>query len=186
MRHIGSRPIGYVAIALAAMTLVALAGCGATSSATTSAPAASPVSSATPDVAAARLAAAAIIVPIPGSNGVWGGCAQLAADFGACPFAPVLIARLKYLSSTGYFGDAPPGVCGEDYLTATQNGLFVAPQILSATAAANGSVTVVIDRGSPQPNFTATMDQVNGAWLAVDLASGTGPSASIFSARPNC
>jgi hypothetical protein len=98
----------------------------------------------------------------------------------------VLIARLKYLSSTGYFGDAPPGVCGEDYLTATQNGLFVAPQILSATAEANGTVKVVIDRGSPLPNFTATMVEGNGAWLATDLASGTGPSASIFSTRPNC
>lgn len=187
MRHISSGPIGYVVIVLSAVTLVALAGCGATSSATTSAsPGASPVTSPAPNVAAARTAAAAIIVPIPGSNGVWGGCAQLASDFAACPFAPVLIARLKYLSSTGYFGDAPPGVCGEDYLTATQNGLFVAPQILSATAAANGSVSVVIDRGSPQPNFTATMAQVYGAWLAVDLASGTGPSASIFSAKPNC
>jgi hypothetical protein len=26
----------------------------------------------------------------------------------------------------------------------------------------------------------------NGVWLATDLASGTGPSASIFSAKPNC
>jgi len=187
MKPLRSGPIGYVAVVLSAVSLVALAGCGATSSATTSAPAASPVSSATPNAAEARVAAAAIIVPIPGSNGVWGGCAQLASDFAACPFAPVLIARLKYLSSTGYFGDAPPsGVCGEDYLTASQNGLFVAPQILSATAEANGTVTVVIDRGSPQPNFTATMAQINGAWLATDLASGTGPSASIFSARPNC
>jgi len=35
-------------------------------------------------------------------------------------------------------------------------------------------------------NFTATMVDGNGAWLATDLASGTGPSASIFSSRPNC
>jgi len=187
MKHSGSGPVGYAAIVLSAVTLVALAGCGAISSATSSAsPSASPVSTSSPNVTAARVAAAAIIVPIPGSNGVWGGCAQLAGDFAACPFAPVLIARLKYLSSTGYFGDAPPGACGEDYLTATQNGLFVAPQILSATAEANGTVKVVIDRGSPQPYFTATMVEGNGAWLATDLASGTGPSASIFSARPNC
>ena len=117
---------------------------------------------------------------------MWGGCAQLAGDFAACPFAPALIARLKDLSSSGYFGDAPPGFCGEDYLTATQNGLFVAPQILSATAEADGTVTVVIDRGAPQPLLTVTMSLQNGSWLATDLASGAGPSASIFSAKPNC
>ena len=118
---------------------------------------------------------------------MWGGCTQLATNFAACPFAPALIARLNDLSSTGYFGDAPPaGVCAEDYLTATQNGLFAAPQILSATANADGTVVVVIDRGSPQPNLSATMTQEMGAWLATDLASGTGTSASIFSAKPNC
>ena len=187
MKQTGTGPISYLGVLLAAVTLVALAGCGSTSSATiVASPGASPVSSPSPNVAGARSAAAAIIVPIPGSNGVWGGCTQLATDFAACPFAPVLIARLNYLSSTGYFGDAPPGVCGEDYITASQNGLFVAPQILSATAQANGTVTVIIDRGSPQPNLTATMTQEGGAWLATDLASGTGASASIFSARPNC
>lgn len=133
------------------------------------------------------MAAATVIVPIPGSNGVWGGCAQLAVDYGACPFAPALIARLNYLSSTGYFGDAgPAGVCGEDYLTATQNGLFAAPQIVSATGEADGTVVVVISRGSPRPNLTVTMAKLMGAWLATDLASGTGPSASIFSAKPDC
>ena len=30
-----------------------------------------------------------------------GGCAQLAVDYADCPFAPALIARLNYLSSTG-------------------------------------------------------------------------------------
>ena len=99
----------------------------------------------------------------------------------------MLIARLNQLSSIGYFGDAPPsGVCGEDYITGTQNGLFVAPQVLSAIANANGSVTVVIRRGPPPPDFTVTMTLENGTWLATDLASGTGPSASIFSAKPNC
>jgi hypothetical protein len=99
----------------------------------------------------------------------------------------VLIARLDQLSSAGYFGDAPPsGVCGEDYITGTQNGLFVAPQVLSANANPNGTVTVVIRRGSPPPDFTVTMGFANGTWLATDLASGTGPSASVFSAKPNC
>lgn len=186
MTHAG--PIPFVGAVLAVIALVALSGCGATSAATGSAsPAISPVTSPSPHVEAARSAAATIIIPIPGSNGAWGGCAQLASDFAGCPFAPALIARLNYLSSTGYFGDAgPAGVCGEDYLTATQNGLFAAPQILSATAKADGTVAVVIDRGSPHPNLTATMTQQMGAWLATDLASGAGPSASIFSTKPNC
>jgi hypothetical protein len=184
--HAGSTAL--IGAVLAVSALVALPACGATSAGTGStSPAVSPMVSPSPDVNAARSAAATIIVPIPGSSGVWGGCAQLAGDFAACPFAPALIARLNYLSSTGYFGDAgPAGVCGEDYLTATQNGLFAAPQILSATGEADGTVAVVIDRGSPQPNLTVTMAQEMGAWLATDLASGAGPSASIFSAKPNC
>ena len=189
MKHTGTGPSGYVGAALAMMALLALAGCGSTSSAASPSPspATSPVTSPSPNVEAARTAAAKIIVPIPGANGVWGGCAQVASDFAACPFAPALIARLKDLSSSGYFGDAPPaGVCAEVYLTASQNGLFVAPQILSATARSDGTVAVVIDRGSPQPNLTVTMTQEMGAWLATDLASGAGPSASIFSAKPNC
>jgi hypothetical protein len=182
MKLVRSGPIRNLGIVLSAMTLVALAACGTTSVATTT-----PVPSATPNVAAARTAATAIIVPLPGASGVWGGCTQLAGNFAACPFAPVLIARLNSLSSTGYFGDAPPaGVCGEDYIDGTQNGLFVAPQILSATSETNGTVTVVIQRGPPPSNLTARMTLQNGVWLATDLASGTGPSASIFSAKPNC
>jgi hypothetical protein len=187
MKLLGSGPIGYLGIVLSAVTLLALAGCGATMPTTSvSSPTAMPVPSPTPNVAAARTAAMTTIVPLPGTSGVWGGCTQVAGNFAACPFAPVLIARLNSLSSAGYFGDAPPGVCGEDYITGTQNGLFVAPQILSATGEANGTVTVVIERGSPPPNLTATMTLENGVWLATDLASGTGPSASIFSAKPNC
>jgi hypothetical protein len=178
---------------LAAAAVVVLAGCGATTATSlasptttaTSAPS-SPVESPTPDVAAASTSALKIITPLPGTPGIWVGCPQLASDFAACPFAPVLIARLNYLSGTGYFGDAPPGVCGEDYITGTQNGLFVAPQLVSATANANGSVTVAIRRGPPPPDFAITVTVENGTWLATDLASGTGPAASIFSAKPNC
>lgn len=177
----------YLGTVLWAVTLVALAGCGATVASSVSSPTATPVSSPTPNATAARSAAATIIVPLPGTSGVWGGCTQVAGNFAACPFAPALVARLNSLSSTGYFGDAPPaGVCGEDYITGTQNGLFVAPQILSATGETNGTVTVVIERGSPPPNLTATMSLVNGVWLATDLASGSGASASIFSAKPDC
>jgi hypothetical protein len=140
----------------------------------------------TADTAAARKAAATILVPQPGAQGIWSGCAQLASNFGACPFSPQIIARLKQLTSTGYFGDAPPGVCGEDYLTGTQNGLFTAPQVLSATWIGLGIVIVVIRRGPPPPDFTATMSLVSGRWLVTDLASGTGSSASVFADKPNC
>lgn len=140
----------------------------------------------TADVAAARKAAATILVPQPGAQGIWTGCAQLASNFGDCPFSPEIIARLNQLSSTGYFGDAPPGVCGEDYLTGTQNGLFTAPHVLSATWNSLGIVIVVIRRGPPPPDFTATMSLISGHWLATDLASGTGSSASVFADKPNC
>ena len=193
MKRTRSRPTGHVLGALlSAAAVVTLVGCGATtatnsvSSPTPTSAAPSVTPSPTPDVTAARAAALTIIAPLPKTTGVWGGCPQLAKNFAACPFAPVLIARLNHLSSIQYFGDAPPGVCGEDYITGTQNGLFVAPQALSATGNANGSVTVVIRRGPPPPDFTVTMTLENGTWLATDLASGTGPSASIFSAKPNC
>jgi len=174
--------------------LVALVGCGATSATssvssptpTSATPSATPVPTPTPDVAAARTAARSIIGPLPGTPGVWVACSQLASNFAACPFAPALIDRLNYLSSIGFFGDAPPGVCGEDYITGTQNGLFVAPQVLSAVAGASGSVTVVIQRGPPPPNLTVTETLANGLWVVSDLASGTGPAASVFSAKPNC
>jgi hypothetical protein len=139
------------------------------------------------DVVAARTAAAKIIVPSPGQQGIWVGCPQLAGNFGACPFSPALIARLNALTSSGYFGDAPPaGVCGEDYITGTQNGLFTAPKVLSATTDGIGIVSVVIRRGPPPPDFTVTMTLTGGVWLATDLASGAGSSASIFASRPNC
>jgi hypothetical protein len=93
-------------------------------------------------------------------------------------------ARLAELSSGGYFSDG--GGCGEDYLTATQNGLSTAPHVSSAIADASGTVTVVIQRGALRPDLAAVMTNQGGTWLASDLASGTGPSASIFSVRPNC
>jgi len=106
----------------------------------------------------------------------------------ACPLTATVQARLDALTSQDYFGDAPPlGVCSEDYITATQNGFNNAPEVLSAVAGSNGSVTVVILRDlGGKPNLTAVMTETNGTWLASDLASGTGPSASIFSAKPSC
>jgi Protein of unknown function (DUF4232) len=141
----------------------------------------------TADVVAARKAASNILVPQPGAQGTWMGCSQLAPNFGACPFSSEIIARLNQLTRSGYFGDAPPsGVCGEDYLTGTQNGLFVAPRVLSATWNNLGIIIVVIRRGPPPPDLTATMSLISGHWLATDLASGSGPSASIYADKPNC
>ena len=58
--------------------------------------------------------------------------------------------------------------------------------MLSAAAESDGSVTVVIRRSPARANLTALMSLEGDAWLAADLASGNGPSASIFSAKPNC
>jgi hypothetical protein len=95
-----------------------------------------------------------------------------------------LKARLAELGGGGYFSDG--GGCGEDYLTATQNGLSTAPHVSSAVANASGTVTVVIQRGAMRPDLTALMAKEGDTWLASDLSSGTGPAASIFSVKPNC
>jgi hypothetical protein len=199
------RPTGYtlaravmkfIGALLPLAALVALVGCGGTMAQTnvsspvpTSAtPSATPVPASTPDMAAARTAALAIFFALPGqAPEVWVPCTTggNANNFAACPFTAAIKARLNYLSSTGFGSDVPPG-CGEDYITGTQNGLNTAPQILSAVADANGSVIVIIQRGPQPPNFTVTMTLENGLWLASDLASGTGPTASVFSAKPNC
>jgi hypothetical protein len=185
--------VKFIRSLFSAAAVVALIGCGSATagvSGPTPTPATqspTPAASPSPDVAGASAAAMTIIVPLPGTSGVWASCSQLASDFASCPFAPALIARLNYVSSTGYFGDAPPsGVCAEDYITGDQNGLFAAPLLLSATPPGDGSVVVVIKRGLQLPNFTVTMNLANAVWLASDLASGSGSSASIFSAKPNC
>jgi len=178
----------WVGVLIPVLAVLALAGCGSTpTAATPSATPASPAPSPTPDTAAASAAALTIFYALPGQDPeVWVPCSQRAGDFALCAFSAAVKTRLTQLSSSGYFGDAPPGVCGEDYITGTQNGLFTAPKVLSAVANADGSVTVVIQRGPPPPDFTATMTLDNGTWLATDLASGSGPTASVFSAKPNC
>ena len=178
-RH-DSGPKGHLLFLISATAVVALMSCGSTAGTTT---ASSPTP--TPDVAAARTAALTIFFAPPGQN-VWLPCSSRGGDFAQCPFAAALKARLTTLGSSGYFSDAPPGVCGEDYITGTQNGLTTAPTVVSAVAGADGGVIVVIRRGPPPPDFTVTMNDSSGSWLASDLASGSGPSASIFSAKPNC
>jgi hypothetical protein len=145
----------------------------------------SPQSSPTADVAGARATALTIFYPLPNQTPeIWMPCSQEAANFAKCPFSDAVKARLDALSASGFGGDVPPG-CAEDYITATQNGLQTAPEVTSAKGNADGTVTVVIQRGV-SPDLTATMTSSSGAWLASDLASGSGPSASIFSAKPNC
>jgi hypothetical protein len=176
--RVDRNPSWLGALVLAATT-VALASCGSTTTAATSSP------TPTPDVAAASTAALTIFFAAPGQTPeVWLPCSARGSNFGDCPFSAAVIAGLNHLTSIGFGGDATG--CGEDYITGTQNGLNRAPQVLSAVPDANGSVTVVIERGPPPPNFTVTMTRDNSRWVASDLASGTGASASMFSAKPNC
>jgi hypothetical protein len=175
-------PGGFGALIAAAAATAMLASCGTT---TVVSSGATPSPTATPDVAAARTAALTIYYAAPGQTPpVWLPCSARAADFVDCPFSPAVIAGLNHLTSIGFGSDATG--CGEDYITGTQNGLNTAPEVLSAVPDASGNVIVVIRRGPPPPNFTATMTLENGRWVATDLASGTGHEASMFSAKPNC
>jgi hypothetical protein len=174
---------GFISALLVAAAAVTLAGCGATVTAATSS--ATPTAKPAPDVAAARTAALTIFYAVPGQTPeVWFPCSARSSNFADCPFSAAVIAGLNHLTTSGFESGATG--CGEDYITATQNGLTRAPQVLSALAEADGSVTVIIQRGPTTPNFTVTMTRENGKWVATNLASGTGPSASLFSAKPNC
>jgi hypothetical protein len=168
-----------VRVLFLAASIFALVGCGA-------ATATPRVSSSTPapvDVAGAQRAALTLFVET--SPGSWGPC--LSSDnYAGCPLSPTVKARLAALTSQNYFNSGPYGHCGGDFISNSTNGLFKAPEVLSAVAESNGSVTVVIQRVTSIPNLTAVMTKGNDTWLATDLASGTGPSASIFSAKPNC
>ena len=156
-------------------------GCGSSPAPSASSSTPTPV-----DVSAAKQAAMGLFVADPSTAGHWIACSN-SDNWAACPLSGTVKARLAALTSSGYFGDTPPGKCGEEYITGTQNGLSQAPAVLSAVAQSNGSVTVVIQRApSSPPNLTAVMTDQSGTWLATDLASGTGSSASIFSAQPSC
>ena len=156
-------------------------------------PAATPVNSPSPaptvepspptDVAAAQRVALGLFVADPSLPGHWYPCSNV-DNWAACPLSARVKARLADLTSSGYFSDV--GGCGADYISGTQNGLFNAPKVLSAVAGGDGSVTVVIQRGPSRPGLIAAMTKENGTWVASDLASGTGPAGSIFSAKPNC
>lgn len=196
-----------------ALVLVAAAGCGSTAtsstgsspSVATASPSPLPVSSSatsgetptattpgpsrsTPSVDASAAAQSALRLfervprnPTDPSAGYMWMPATAAADH----LSQAVNARLAMLRSSGYFGDQ---ACGVDYITGTQNGLTSAPKVVSTHINADGSATIVIQRSATPPpaNLTAVMSYQNGVWLATDLASGDGPSASIFSAKPNC
>ena len=167
---------------LVAATALAIVGCGSPGA---TGNASNPTPIPTPDVSSARAAALTIFFALPGQTPqVWLPCSARAENMSGCPFTDAVKDRLNALSAAGFGSDLPPG-CGEEYITATQNGLFTEPQALSAAADANGHVAVVISRGL-SPNLTVTMTRETGSWLASDLASGSGSSASIFSAKPNC
>lgn len=145
---------------------------------------ASPTLPSASDVAAAEQSALALFVknPLvvgnPSAGYVWSGGPDSNKHMSA-----TVKARLAQLGNQGFFRDTR---CGEDYISGTQSGLFSAPTVVSTTPAADGSVTVVIRRGPKVPNLTAVMREDNGAWLANDLQSGSGPNASIFAANPHC
>ena len=181
----------FLGALLSAAAAVTLAGCGAgiaptsVSSATPTAatPSSTSVSTQIVNVTAAEQAALHLFVADPALAGHWNPCSN-SDNWAACPMSAAVKARLADLTSRGYFGDN--GGCGEEYISSTQNGLNNAPTVLSGVAGGNGSVTVVIQRGPARPNLIAVMAQEQGTWLASDLASGSGPAASLFSAKPNC
>jgi hypothetical protein len=119
----------------------------------------------------------------PSAGYVW---ESLNWSAGGGPLSTPVKARLTVLSNSGYFGAQH---CAVSYLDGTQDNLLQQPTILAARANDHNSVVVVLQRAGakPQPpNLTVVMTQQDGTWRVTDLASGTGPSASIFSVKPNC
>jgi hypothetical protein len=168
-----------VRVLFLATSILALVGCGAA----TATPRVSSSTLTAVDVAAAQRAALTMFVEF--SPGHWGPCLS-SNNYAGCPLSPTVKARLAALTSRGYFYSGPSGHCTGDFISNSTNGLFNAPEVLSAEAESNGTVTVVIQRVTSIPDLTAVMTKGNDTWLATDLASGTGSSASIFSAEPNC
>ena len=135
------------------------------------------------DMAEAERTALGLFLIDPTVPNHWVACSN-SDNWAACPLADAVKQRLADLTSQGFFGDV--GGCGEEYISGTQNGLNSAPAVVSATPSDDGKVSVVMSRAPSRPNLTAVMGLEGDAWLALDLASGTGPSASIFSTKPNC
>jgi hypothetical protein len=149
-------------------------------------PPASTVSTPSGDVTAAAQSALGLYEKVPrnpqdaSAGYVWGPVSDTTGHL-----LPAVTARLDALRGSGYFSDR---ACAEEYLTGTQNGLPTAPTVLSAHEDAGGTVTVVIRRPATPapPDLTVVMTHRNGVWLASDLASGSGATASIFATKPHC
>jgi hypothetical protein len=161
-----------------AVALVILAGCGGSSPAAATSPTPTPV-----DVAGAERSALGLFLIDPTAPNHWVACSS-ADSWNACPLTGPVKDRLAALTTSGFFGDA--GACAEEYISGAQNGLNSPPKVVSAQLEADGSISVVINRDASRPNLTAVMSPEGDAWVASDLASGTGPAASIFSTKPNC
>ncbi len=101
------------------------------------------------------------------------------------PMTVKLRDRLQTLKAQGYFGATR---CGEDYIVGNQVGLTREPELISASAQAGGTVSVVI-RGYLNNNYrdlTVVMARTGRLWLASDLLRGSGPDASVFAPTPFC
>ena len=112
-------------------------------------------------------------------GGHWPACAQFGES--NCPLADALTARLTQLKNENYLTVACKG---ENYLMGAPVALS-SPSEFTLNQRANGDVAVVIQRGV-RPALTVVATQVGNAWLVLDLASGDGPMASVFSSAPNC
>lgn len=166
------------AVLVMATAMVMLAGCGGSPPGAAASPTPTPV-----DVAGAERSALGLFLIDPTAPNHWVACSS-ANSWDACPLTGPVKDRLAALTTSGFFGDV--GACAEEYISGTQNGLSSRPKVVSAQQEADGSISVVIKRDASLPNLTAVMSPESDAWLASDLASGTGPAASIFSTKPNC
>lgn len=211
MRIPAPLPTRHGAAVLVVAGLLALTGCGSTSTpgASSAPPSSSPSSSsvvtpssttsrsptsvATSDVPQApdvRAAAAAALhlytrtpndVNDPSAGYVWSSD----PTDPQVPLSTQLRGRLAVLTARDWFSDQH---CGENYIDGNQVGLTRAPTVVSAIGEPGGTVQVVV-RGylnSEHRDLIVVMSKVDGSWLATDLRRGHGSDASIFSTQPAC
>lgn len=166
----------HALVALSALAV--LAACG------TPTPVSSQSTLSPADIDAAKAAALTLFVKVDAN--FWAPCPST-DNYAACPLSKAVKDRLATLDRSNYFYSGPGGHCGGDFISNSTNGLQTEPRVVSALADASAHVTVVIERANTQiPELTAVMSKEGSKWLATDLASGSGPNASIFSANPNC
>ena len=176
-----SSPSRLIRALLSASAAVTLAACGAASP-----PAGSGSSHSAVDVAGAKQAALTLFVQVDSNTNVWIPCPS-SDGYATCPLSAAVKDRLVALDRANYFYSGPGGRCAGDFISNSTNGLQKEPSVISAVAGSNGTVTVVIERANTSiPNLTAVMSREDQRWVAIDLQSGSGPSASVFATNPNC